>query len=462
MSVSDAGKAEAATGVRRFEPYPAYKDSGAEWLGAIPTHWDAAKTWRISDATSGATPAKEERGFWDGDIPWVSPKDMKRRFIQSSEDTITERALAETGIKLIAPPVVLIVVRGMILAHTFPVAITTVPVTINQDMKALHFRRDVDPVFIAWLFEGLGKGILGAVVEEAAHGTQVIRMDKWRSVIVPVPPVDEQRAIVAFIDRETARIDALVAKKERLIELLQEKRTALITRAVTKGLNPNVPMKDSGVQWLGEIPAHWEVKRLKNLSRFVTSGSRGWAEHYTDEGSLFLRIGNLRTGSIDLDLSDVQHVSPPQGAEGERTSVRSGDLLISITALIGAVGVVPEGIPAAFVNQHLSLVRPSGKRVRSRWLGYCVLSRVGQEQLRAELYGGTKDGLSLDNIRSLVVLVAPSEEQRRIVGILDDAGRHVDALIAKVRDAIGRLRELRTALISAAVTGRIDVREGVA
>lgn len=209
------------------------KDSGVEWLGEIPAHWDAARMWRISDATSGGTPAKEERAYWDGDIPWVSPKDMKRRFIDSSEDTVTERAVRETGIKLITPPVVLIVVRGMILAHTFPVAITRVPVTINQDMKALRFRRAIEPMFAAWLFEGVGRGILGGVVEEAAHGTRVIRMDRWRAVVAPVPPLAEQLAIAAFLDLETARNDLLVAKVRDAIERLKELRTALISAAVT-------------------------------------------------------------------------------------------------------------------------------------------------------------------------------------------------------------------------------------
>ena len=216
-----------------LDPTVPMKDSGVEWLGEIPAHWDAAKMWRISDATSGGTPAKEERGYWDGQIPWVSPKDMKRRFIDSSEDTITDRAVRETAINLIEPPVVLIVVRGMILAHTFPVAITTVPVTINQDMKALRFVQAVEPVFAAWLFEGVGKGILGATVEEAAHGTRVIRMDRWREVVMPVPPKAEQRAIAAFLDRETARIDALIAKVREAIERLKELRTALISAAVT-------------------------------------------------------------------------------------------------------------------------------------------------------------------------------------------------------------------------------------
>ena len=216
-----------------LDPTVPMKDSGVEWLGGTPAHLDAAEMLRISDATSAGTPAKEERGYWDGEIPWVSPKDMKCRFIDSSEDTITERAVRETGIKQIEPPVVLIVVRGMILAHTFPVAITTAPVTINQDMKALRFRNGVEPIFAAWLFEGVGKGILGAVVEEAAHGTRVIRMDRWRAVVAPVPPRVEQRAIAAFLDRETARTDALVAKVRNAIDRLKELRTALISAAVT-------------------------------------------------------------------------------------------------------------------------------------------------------------------------------------------------------------------------------------
>lgn len=216
-----------------LDPNVTMKDSGVEWLGEIPGHWDAARMSRISSATSGGTPDREERGYWDGDIPWVSPKDMKRRFIDSSEDAITERALAETGIKLIAPPVVLIVVRGMILAHTFPVAVTTVPVTINQDIKALRFQHPVDPLFIAWVFEGVGKGLLAAVVEEAAHGTRAIRMDQWRSVLAPVPPIMEQHAIAAFLDQETVRIDALVAKVRDAVGRLKELRTALISAAVT-------------------------------------------------------------------------------------------------------------------------------------------------------------------------------------------------------------------------------------
>ena len=216
-----------------LDPKVPMKDSGVEWLGEIPAHWESSRMWRIANAVSGGTPTKEEPRYWGGDIPWVSPKDMKRRFIDSSEDTITDQALGETGLKLILSPAVLIVVRGMILAHSFPVAVTRVPVTINQDMKALRLRSDIDPLYITWVFEGIGKALVAAVVEEAAHGTRAIRMDQWRSVTVPVPPESEQRAIAAFLDQETGQIDALVGAVRDAIDRLKELRTALISAAVT-------------------------------------------------------------------------------------------------------------------------------------------------------------------------------------------------------------------------------------
>ena len=276
---------------------------------------------------------------------------------------------------------------------------------------------------------------------------------------IAYPKVAEQRVIAEFLDRETAKIDGLVERKERLIELLQEKRTALITRTVTRGLDPDVPMKDSGVEWLGEIPSHWQVKRIKNLSTFVTSGSRGWAEFYSDEGPIFLRIGNVESGSIDLNMDEVQHVDPPRGSEGERTRVKPGDVLLSITALIGAVGVVSEDLPEAFVNQHLALIRLSNPDVDSRWIAYCMFSSVGQAQFAADLYGGTKDGLGLSDVRSLVVLTPPIHEQKRIVAHLDRQTAKLMQLVQAVRTGINHLKEFRSALISAAVTGKIDVRE---
>jgi len=216
-------------------------------------------------------------------------------------------------------------------------------------------------------------------------------------------------------------------------------------------------MKDSGVPWLGEVPSHWEVRLLRTLTPFVTSGSRWWAQYYSDQGAIFLRIGNLSRKSIDLRFDDIQFVSPPKGAEMERTMVQKGDVLISITAYIGSIGVVQENIGEAYVNQHIALTRPNPNEINSRWLGYCLFSEVGQKQYQLLLYGGTKDGLGLDDVRNLRVLVPPLDEQSAIVDYIDRQTKRLDDLFAKVETAIEWLREYRSALISSAVTGKIKV-----
>lgn len=261
------------------------------------------------------------------------------------------------------------------------------------------------------------------------------------NLVLAVPPLDEQRAIAAFLDRETARIDALIAKKQRLIELLAEKRRAIVDDVlVTKRRSS------------------WTTERLKFSSTFVTSGSRGWAEYYSDDGPVFIRIGNLTRDSIDLDLSDIQRVTPPAGAEGERTRARAGDVLFSVTAYIGSIAVVPPDLDEAYVNQHTALVRLKPNTLNPRLLAYSLFSRFGQEQFRASLYGGTKDGLSLVDVRDLLIIKPPRTEQDALVATLDAALRKHTGVSTTIHVAIERLREYRSTLISAAVTGKIDVR----
>lgn len=439
---------------RRFKKYPAYKDSGVEWLGEIPAHWVLTKMWDVSRAISGGTPAKEERRYWDGDVPWVSPKDMKRRFIDSAEDSVTEAAITETGLKLIPPPAVLVVVRGMILAHTYPVAITRVPVTINQDMKALQLRHDLDPEFFGYWLQGVGRELLAVIVEEAAHGTKAIRMDRWRVTPVEVPPKAEQHAIAAFLDRETARIDALVAKKERLIELLQEKRTALITRSVTKGLDPNTVMKESGIEWLGEIPAHWDLGPLGRWWDVIDCKHR--TVSFLDEGVAVASIGEVQ--GLQVDLSNAKRTSAEEYGrmiDGGRDP-KPGDIVYSRNATVGAAALVTTDQPFC-MGQDVSLIRSAIQD--QRFLVFLLRSPVVMSQLDAMMVGSTFNRINVGRIKRLFVAVPPGGEQHEIAEFCSRRHERTQHLIDKVRSAIDRLKEFRTALISAAVTGKIDVRE---
>jgi type I restriction enzyme, S subunit len=200
--------------------------------GGTPSHWSSTKLGYVAKALGGATPDKSSLRFWNGEIPWVSPKDMKRRVIEDAEDHVTQESLAETALTMIPAPAVLIVVRGMILAHTFPVAVTAAPVTINQDMKALLPRTQVRAEYLAWLLEGISDFIL-AHVEQAAHGTCCLRTEVWRQISLRMPPVCEQDQICAELSDKTDKIGLAADTAQLGISRLSEYRSALISAAVT-------------------------------------------------------------------------------------------------------------------------------------------------------------------------------------------------------------------------------------
>ena len=214
-----------------LDPSAPTKDSGIDWLGEVPIQWEHRKIGYLVSAEGGCTPSKSNSDYWIGEIPWVSPKDMKQRVVSDSEDHVSEQAVRESGLHLIDPPVVLVVVRGMILAHTFPVAVTTVPVTINQDMKALRPKPGCTAEYLMYLLEGMSSLIL-SVVDESAHGTKCLRTEIWKSIGVFVPAAAEQTQVCAVLRRRSAGIDRLIDQIRLSIDRLREYRTALVSAAV--------------------------------------------------------------------------------------------------------------------------------------------------------------------------------------------------------------------------------------
>ncbi|MNC37401.1 hypothetical protein D3C75_859620 [compost metagenome] len=199
--------------------------------------------------------------------------------------------------------------------------------------------------------------------------------------------------------------------------------------------------------------------RARYASTFVTSGSRGWAEYYSDSGSVFLRITNVSRDSVDLLLHDIQRVLPPESSEGERTATQPGDVIVSITADLGSVAVIPEEFESAYVSQHLALVRPNGGRVLGRWMAYQFFSASGQAQLTGSGYGGTKIQLGLGDVKDVWMALPPNGEQEKICAWLGAEIEKLKRQSDSIHDVILRLREYRSALITNAVTGKIDVRD---
>lgn len=221
---------------RGLDPKVKLRDSGVPWLGEVPEHWEVIALRFLAGVASGATPDTGKPEYWDGDIPWVSPKDMKQIEIGDSEDHITELALNSSTLLMIPPQSVLIVVRGMILAHSFPCAVTTAGVTINQDMKSLRCGELINPYFLCNYFRGIEKHII-SLTNSSAHGTKKIESDILGKLEICVPPLEEQGMINSHINNRLLALDALASKTEGTIALLKERRSALISEAVTGRVN---------------------------------------------------------------------------------------------------------------------------------------------------------------------------------------------------------------------------------
>lgn len=318
----------------------------------------------------------------------------------------------------------------------------------------------VAPRFLMYvLLSRAGRSQIESVARGSSASMVKLGQGHLKDFQIPLPPHEEQRKVIAFLDWKIAQIDALLDKKKELIKRLKEMRLTVITQAVTKGLDPTTLMRNSGIDWIGQVPSPWVMKRVRHCAGMVTSGSRGWAQYYSDSGDLFLRITNLDRESIQLLLDDLQRVDPPEGAEGARTRTEAGDLLISITADLGSVTVIPPDFEPAYVSQHLALVRIDSMEVDPHWIAYSVFSCIGKHQLRLAGYGGTKIQLSLQDIKEIVFFHPPNlEEQKDVLDYIKTQTEDLDGLVDVVSRAIAGLTEYRTALITDAVTGKIDVR----
>lgn len=271
-----------------------------------------------------------------------------------------------------------------------------------------------------------------------------------------VPPIEIQKKIAAFLDEKTAQIDGLIEKKRALLDRMAEKRQALITQAVTKGLNPNAPMKDSGIDWLGQVPEHWEVMPLRRVREYMTSGSRDWAAFYSDEGEPFIRMTNVTGYGIELDLSDLRYVALGGTNEGTRTATRNGDILITITAELGAVAVARAENAGSYINQHLALFRPNKSLCNSDFLANFLSTSLAKAQLELSGQGGTKQGLGFEQINNLIAVFPPLDEQNMIASFCASSWSGFGGLEGEVAVSIDLLEEYRAALISSTVTGKLD------
>ena len=440
--------------------YESYKDSGVEWLGEVPQHWDIYEGKRIfgnrrelalSDDDQLAASQKY------GVIPQTLMMELNAskvmlalkgtesfRHVEKNDFVISLRSF-EGGIE-----------------HSKYVGCVSPAYTVLRSSKK------VVPVFFRYLFKS------GAFISAIQTTTDSLRDGKsityqqFGSISLPIPTSHEQSIIANFLDQETANIDNLIAEQQQLIKLLKEKRQAVISHAVTKGLNPDVPMKDSGVEWLGEVPKHWDIKRLKYIksnqaNAFVDGpfGSNLKSEHFIENGDAYVIESNFATqGKLNLDK--LKTISSSHFLTIRRSEVKETDLVIAkIGAQFGKVSILPYIDKPAVVSGNSMKLTVSADICEIKWayLQLQKLKEIGEMELLVN--GSAQPALSLSGMNQLTFLLPPKSEQTIIIDTVETKTQKFETLIAESTSVISLLKERRSALISSAVTGKIDVRNFV-
>ena len=416
----------------KYPPYPEYKDSGVTWLGHIPAQWSLKKLKYLCSIQTGNKDTVN--GEDDGEYPFfVRSQTVERIGTYTADCEAVLTAGDGVGVGKVYH-----YYNGKFDYH-----------------QRVYMLSDFTRVTGRFVYYYLSSNFYKVALEGNAKSTvDSLRLPQFLNFEFSIPPLDTQDVIVAFLDYETARIDRLIAQQLRLIELLKEKRQAVISHAVTKGLNPNTPMKDSGVEWLGQVPEHWVASRLKYCTRQIVDGAH-FTPTYTDAGVPFLRVTDIQ--SKHVDLSEVKYI--PEAEHNElikRCNPKKGDLLLSKNGTIGVPKLVDwDWSFSIFVS--LCLIKFKAK-LFAEYVAYCFESHELKEQIFGLIKQSTVINLHLDKIQNFWICVPPISEQVEIVEALKNKVDELDLLINKAANAIELMQERRTALISAAVTGKIDLR----
>ncbi len=452
-----------------FPPYPAYKDSGVEWLGEVPEHWAVhplkRAIERIESGTSvnaadfpaepGSLGVLKTSCVYTGKFDWaenktVDDEDLSRVSCPLRKDTLivsrmnTPDLVGATGLVTEAP-------NGIFLPDR---------------LWQVYFLVNHSPEFLFYFTKSRE---YREQVKMACSGTsasmQNLGQDDFRGLLFAEPPKPEQAQIARFLDHETARIDALIEEQQRLIELLKEKRQAVISHAVTKGLDPTVPMKDSGVEWLGEVPAHWDVVRVKHIkswrpNAFVDGpfGSNLKSEHFIDDGGVYvIESGFATTGT--LSFSDLKQITPKHFETIQRSEVCAGDIVIAkIGARYGMCSILPWLDKPAVVSGN-SLKLTVNEEICDSKFAVFVLQHLKERGAIEDIVNMTaQPALSLGEMNNLPFPLPSLSEQLSIVSELEKELGEFEALTSECKQVMSLAIERRSALISAAVTGKIDVR----
>ncbi|MCF6466613.1 restriction endonuclease subunit S [Clostridium sp. Cult2] len=416
----------------KYRRYERYKDSGVEWIGEIPEHWEVKKLKHISNITMGQSPKSEECSLDEIGLP----------FLQGNAEFTSlhpiPKMYCNTANKFSKINDILLSVRAPVGAMN----ISDRVYGIGRGLCAVTANK----VQVRYLWYSMNVSLEELFIKSKGSTFEAVTVTDVNNLLSILPPKKEQIAIANFLDQKTTEIDGLIADKEKLIELLQEKRQAIISETVTKGLNPSVRMKDSGIEWIGDIPEHWDIRRIKYLSniRNVKASDSDNDKTYVGLESIESKTGKLLTNNND-----------EQQAVGETANIfRKGDVLFGKLRPYLAKCIV-----ADFNGRCTSelLVLRTASNMLPEYLYLFMLSPIFIDVVNSSTYGVKMPRASWDFIGNLKVPLPNIKEQEEIVEYLIKLTNNIDDLISDISTQIQKLKEYRQSLISEAVTGKIDV-----
>jgi len=443
-----------------IKPYDKYRQTKNIWYSEVPSHWLLSKIKYVAKTLAGGTPSTDKSEYWDnGDIPWLPSGKLQNCDITTAEKFITEEGLNNSSTKWIKPNTTLIALTGATCAN---IGFLKFKACANQSVVAIdEFAHKVNSRFLFYMLISMRKQIL---THQSGGAQAGINDGDVRNLILAVPPLYEQLKIAQYLDHQTSIIDQLIQQKEKLIELLKEKRMAVINEAVTKGLNPNFKMKDSGIEWLGEVPVQWQIKKLKYLLEHCVNplktgpfGSQLKASDTIENGEFV--VYNQRN-VLDNQFSEFKDkVSKEKFDSLAGFEVLENDILITTRGTIGKAALVSNLTSRGILHPCLIKVRVNRDEILREWLlMYINNSSYFLENVKLESNSTTIEVIYGGTLSNVIIPVPPIENQRRILSELEEIEEKYSDLIQGNLNAITLLKEYRHSIISEAVTGKIDVR----
>jgi type I restriction enzyme S subunit len=441
-----------------FPRYPEYKDSGVEWLGKVPAHWEIKKLKHVSPELTVGIVVEPSKLYAEEGVPALRSLNVKAGAISLDNLVFITQEGHELHLKSKLRAGDIVAVRtGQ------PGTSAVVPQELDGcnciDLIVIRRPTVSSERFLCW-YLGSDSALVQFSVGSGGAIQQHFNISTAAELIIAVPPLAEQTAIAAFLDHEAGKIDALVAEQQRLIELLREKRQAVISNAVTKGLNPDAPMKPSGVEWLGEVPAHWRVGKCGYYVS-VISGFAFPSAKFSDNPSHHKLLRGINVGVGSLRWDDVVYWEKHSNDGLDEYELRAGELVLGMDRPLIAAGVRVAKLEAqdlpCLLLQRVASIR-SRREIGVDYLKALLASPMFVAHFAPDTTGVSVPHISPEQIKGFVVPVPPLPEQASIAAYIDEVTTRSEALITEAERAIDLLQERRTALISAAVTGQIDVR----